>query len=350
MIKEESLTTNWYNKLTQENKNLDRNLLDKVTHALYLLEKLADTNLNFIFKGGTSLLLLLEEMKRLSIDVDIIITEKITSQKLSDTLKELVNYSLFTHFEEQIRDKTSIPKAHFKFFYESTLDGTEAYVLLDVLFANSPYNRLLEIPIESPFINTLPPNKTVAIPDIENILGDKLTAFAPNTTGIPYGKGKEMEIIKQLFDIESLFDQATNLNEINESFIKCAKQELNYRQMIDSIKPADVLDDILKTTCIIGGRGNNEKETFLLLEDGIRRIKTHIIKRNYIVEEAVVSAAKVAYLVSLMKTNATTIERFEPSQPLPELVGTSLFKKMTKIKKFSPEAYYYFAKAQKLNH
>ncbi|GMG69291.1 nucleotidyl transferase AbiEii/AbiGii toxin family protein [Tetragenococcus halophilus] len=337
MINEESLTTSWYNKLTQDDKNLDRTLLDKVTHALYLLEKLTDTNLNFIFKGGTSLLLLLKEMKRLSIDIDIIITEKMTKQELSDTLEELINRSSFTRFEEQVRNKTSIPKAHFKFFYDSPLGGTEAYVLLDVLFANSPYNNLLTLPIESPFINTSPPNKTVTIPDIENILGDKLTAFAPNITGIPYGKGKEMEIIKQLFDIESLFDQAVHLPEINKSFIESAKQELSYRQLIDSTKPIDVLDDILKTTCIIGGRGNHEKETFLLLEDGIRRIKTHIIKRNYIVEEAVVSAAKVAYLVSLMQTGATTIERFEPSKPLPELVGNPLFKKMAKIKKFSSE-------------
>lgn len=186
------------------------------------------------------------------------------------------------------------------------------------------------------------------MPDIENILGDKLTAFAPNTTGIPYGKGKEMEIIKQLFDIESLFDQSTNLAEIKASFIKCAVQELTYREL-DDMNPTDVLKDVLKTACIVGGRGSHEKETFLQLEDGIRKIKAHIINRNYIVEEAVLSASKAAYLVSLLKSDLTEIERFDTSQALPELIGTPLFKKMAKIKKFSPEAYYYFAKAQELN-
>jgi len=348
MINEKSLTVDWYDKLRQVNKKLDRNLLDKVTHAFYLLEKLTDTNLNFIFKGGTSLLLLLKEMKRLSIDIDIIITEKISKQKLFHTLKEVVNQSIFTDFEEQLRYQSTIPKAHFKFFYRSTLDDNESYILLDILFTDSPYNSLLQLPIENPLIDTLLPQKFVTVPDIENILGDKLTAFAPNTTGIPYGKDKEMEIIKQLYDIESLFDQSENLSKINKSFIKCAKKELSYRHLIDSIQPVDVLNDIFKTSCIIGGRGSIEKETFLNLQKGISRIKAHIIQRNYIVEEAIVSAAKTAYLVSLLKKNKTTIERFDPAQSLPELIGTPLFKKMTKIKKFSPEAYYYFVKAQNL--
>lgn len=348
MILEKSLTTEWYDSLNQDYTNLDRNLLDKVTHAFYLLEKLTDTPLTFIFKGGTCLLLLLKEMKRFSIDIDIIVTEKISTKKLFSILEKLVENSIFTHFEENIRYKTAIPKAHFKFFYTSPLDGTESYVLLDVLFEESPYNQLVELPIDSPFVNTIPPIKTVIVPDIENILGDKLTAFAPNTTGIPYGKGKEMEIIKQLFDIESLFDQSNNLAEIKTAFIKCADQELTYRELHD-MNPTDVLKDILKTACIIGGRGSIEKETFLQLEDGVRRIKAHIINRNYIVEEAVISASKAAYLVSLLKLNITEFERFDSSKPLPELSGTPLFKKMAKIKKFSPEAFYYFSKAQELN-
>lgn len=348
MILEKSFTTEWYNSLNKDYNNLDHNLLDKVTHAFYLLEKLTDTHLKFIFKGGTCLLLLLKEMKRFSIDIDIIATKETSIKELSITLQKLVGDSLFTRFEEQTRYQTAIPKAHFKFFYTSPLDGTESYILLDVLFEDSPYNRLLELPIDSPFIDTLLPNKTVIVPDVENILGDKLTAFAPNTTGIPYGKGKEMEIIKQLFDIESLFDQANDLAEIKTTFTKCAEQELTYREL-KYINPADALEDILKTACIIGGRGSSEKETFLQLEDGVRRIKSHIISRNYIVEEAVISAAKAAYLVSLLKSDRTEIKRFDSSKPLPKLVGIPLFKKMAKIKKFSPEAYYYFAKAQELN-
>jgi hypothetical protein len=33
----------------------------------------------------------------------------------------------------------------------------------------------------------------MVIPDIESILGEKLTAFAPNTTLVPYRRKKEQE-------------------------------------------------------------------------------------------------------------------------------------------------------------
>ncbi|MGM0292294.1 hypothetical protein [Enterococcus sp. AZ062] len=158
-----------------------------------------------------------------------------------------------------------------------------------------------------------------------------------------------MEIIKQLFDVESLFDQANDLDKIRAAFIKCAKQELIYREL-SNMSPDDVLDDILKTACVIGGRGSSYKETFLKLEDGIRRNKSHIICKNYILEEALVSASKAAYLACLIKSNHTTIEHYDSSKSLPELTGAFLFKKMGKIEKFSPEAYYYFAKAQEISN
>ena len=43
-----------------------------------------------------------------------------------------------------------------------------------------------------------------------DILGDKLTAFAPHTTGVPLGVGKSMEIAKQLFDAATLIDAMEN--------------------------------------------------------------------------------------------------------------------------------------------
>ena len=49
----------------------------------------------------------------------------------------------------------------------------------------------------------------------------------------------------------------------------------HYRQLTE-MNYENVLDDIFKTAIIIGGRGSFDKETFLKLENGIRRIKSHI--------------------------------------------------------------------------
>ncbi|MBU4293571.1 MAG: nucleotidyl transferase AbiEii/AbiGii toxin family protein [Actinobacteria bacterium] len=84
MIEETTFTKDWINQISNEykksKKRADPALIEKATKALHLLESLTLTDLQFIFKGGTALLLLLDEMHRFSIDIDIII-EKIKTKK-----------------------------------------------------------------------------------------------------------------------------------------------------------------------------------------------------------------------------------------------------------------------------
>lgn len=54
--------------------------------------------------------------------------------------------------------------------------------------------------IKNELLLTTGENLSVEIPTADCILGDKLTAFAPHTTGILLRSGKELEIVKQLFD------------------------------------------------------------------------------------------------------------------------------------------------------
>lgn len=72
----------------------------------------------------------------------------------------------------------------------------------------------------------------VTVPSAEDILGDKLTAFAPNTTGIPYyknGRSCSMEIAKQLYDVGRLFENVSGLQITAKAFRKIAVVELSYR-------------------------------------------------------------------------------------------------------------------------
>jgi len=66
----------------------------------------------------------------------------------------------------------------------------------------------------------------------DNILGDKLTAFAPETAGIPYernGQSMAMEIMKQLYDIGSLFNHCSDVKSIKEAFSDFAIHQLKTR-------------------------------------------------------------------------------------------------------------------------
>lgn len=68
-----------------------------------------------------------------------------------------------------------------------------------ILFEQPKYIQLLALPVDSVFVNQQGQPLNVNVPSLNDLLGDKLTAFAPNTTAIPYtksGVSRAMEIIK----------------------------------------------------------------------------------------------------------------------------------------------------------
>lgn len=352
MIHEATYTKEWIVKKSNDYKRgkrrADPTLIEKVTKAFHLLEELAKSNLDFIFKGGTSLLLLLNQMHRFSIDIDIIIEKQKREIDMDEILSGIVDKSgIFIRLEENVRTgKSGVPKSHYKVFYTSALNGDENYIILDVLYEKNHYLDVIEKSINCSFIEYSEPSVQVHVPSVDCILGDKLTAYAPNTTGIPYGKNKELEIIKQLFDVGNLFDEMRDVNTVSQTFKQMVQQELAYRNLDDKMSHVDVLDDIFETSRILSERGRIEKGIYAYLQLGVNRIKDYIFSKNYIVESAINSASKAAYLSLLIKNEIDDVERFDPKIDLREFVIENPdFKKFKTILKFDPEAYFYWYKS-----
>jgi hypothetical protein len=59
---------------------------------------------------------------------------------------------------------------------------------LDILFDKTHYQKLVSISVDSTFVQHEGRVINVSVPCFDDILVDKLTAYAPNTTGIPYQK------------------------------------------------------------------------------------------------------------------------------------------------------------------
>ena len=123
-------------------------------------------------------MLIFKKPHRLSIDIDIILP--LDSLNLDETLQQIAMSKGFSRIEEQSRKSDIVPKAHYKFFYTSAVENKESYILLDILFEQIPYNRIIELPITNIFLATEGEDRTVRVPDANNLLADKLTAFAPN--------------------------------------------------------------------------------------------------------------------------------------------------------------------------
>lgn len=343
MIDNISLSEEWINEVSMTHNRADKILVEKVIRALMLLESLSGSGLHFCFKGGTCAMLMLGSSRRMSIDIDIIVPPSDTP--LLPMLEYAVESGGFIGCEPVSRTTmTAVPKEHYKFFYKSALSGKENFILLDILREEMHYTETIALAIESDFLKTTGGKTYVKVPDFNNIIADKLTAFAPNTTGIPYIKNESemgMEIMKQMYDIGCLFDRADDIGVVREVFTRFCETELKYRAIEASV--SDALYDIIKTALSLCLRRDIDATTnFRIIGNGVKQVNSHIFSESFNIDTAVIYAAKTAYLAAAVKTGADHIERFDKSVDMKDWTITApMDTKLNKIKKSRPEAFFY---------
>ena len=353
MISKECFTQEWIEQKSNELKYNDKNIIEKVIRAFSLLDMLAESGCKFQFKGGSCLMLLLQNRRhRLSIDIDIICPP---DTEIEPYLKQYKDYGFIDYKPvERIVCDAKIPKSHSKFFYQVAFlgeDSRQECILLDILNEECHYENILQLPVNLQFLKIDGEPNYVNVPSLGDILGDKLTAFAPNTTGIPYfknGRDCNMEIIKQLYDIGRIFDEITSLETTLKSFPKIAKVELSYHQLPDSAKL--ITDDIIQTSLCISTHGAEGKGNFEMLQRGVSRIKPFMYGGNYLTENAIIDSARAAYIAALLASGISDIEKYN-GNPLSIAhleIKPSLPSRLTRLRRQSPEAYYYWAKASQL--
>lgn len=355
MIKDKCFTDEWLEqfKKQKEHKRIDKIILEKMIYALHLLEKLKANGLDFVFKGGTSLVLLLKEGNRFSIDIDIIC--KADRKNLEETLNRAIETSHFTEWklDEHRSYQPGVPKAHYKFLFDTNQRGSGT-ILLDVLIEHSIYPAQIEIPVNSKWIET-EADTMVTVPTIDAITGDKLTAFAPNTIGIPYFKGKDnqpfsMEICKQLFDLSKLFENIEDIEMVAKSFRAFAEREINYRKKSNPdsiITPEKVLHDIIDTSIIItkrGGGSEDEKRAFTELQRGIRALDTgFLMTGNFRIDDSVSAAARIAHLAAKILVGDLLPIAYYQGQDIKEMnIGNLDWNFLNKLKKQPDKSSYYY--------
>ena len=215
-------------------------LIERCLFAFGLLEALRKVELPFIFKGGTCLMLLLKEPKRLSTDIDIIVD--------------------------------------------------------------------------------------------------------PNTTGIAYNSNKDMEIIKQMFDVSCLIDEFDDQNTTLEIYKNCVSEESKFRGK--SFTYQECLIDTIKTCLCICSRGRYDSSHYQPLLYGIRCVKSHIFGAKYTGEIAAQDACKILYFASCLVTNSQFQIINEPVKD--EIHLQKPFNLLSPIRKIYPIAFSYVVESSKL--
>ncbi|HAJ31942.1 MAG TPA: hypothetical protein DCK79_00990 [Candidatus Atribacteria bacterium] len=344
MIKKKCFEKNW---IIQKHKELkaDPILVEKAIYAFELLGSLLINGVELIFKGGTGLILLLPEIKRLSIDIDIV--SKAKQNDLIKSIEKTTTAGVFKRWEEDSRILNhKIDKKHYKFYYDSILENRESYILLDIVFSDYSFVDTTEKLVKVPLFK-IEKEVKVSIPTVNSYIADKLTAFAPRTIGIPFRKNKSMEIIKQLFDLNNLFNEIDNLLEIDRVYRTIAQSEASYRNLDNSID--SFLKDSIYTSFLISQldfRKCIENDYTKELRDGIKQIKSHIIGGKYSLLNAKENASKIACLATLILNKQTNFDikelefKEKDLAKIREIELKNEYAILNKLKPISPESFY----------
>lgn len=349
MIKSETFSVDWVQEVNQtqgwNRKNDQFKNIEKAIMALKLLENLKTNNVDFVFKGGTSLLLLLEKLYRFSVDIDINIESASDYTNKFDSICS----EPFTHWDEQIRETSNSHTKHYRFYYKPFVDKSEeGYILLDVYEGKSLYTQTREVTLKSPILKTDENDIYVTAPIIDCILADKLTAFAPHTIGIKLSaesekRPKRVEIIKQMFDIANLFDRCESLQEIKNTYAKIAQEEIKLANLNCTIK--ETLRDSFNFALMIGFDGKKQNDEFEKLSKGYSEFSKFVVNLSFDKWDAIICASKIAYLISCI-LNDKPIKKYADHMDLTAItIKNKEYKDFAAYLYSSPESYYYFANA-----
>lgn len=302
-------TPDWIHGQRKALGQCDPAILEKCVRALTLLGYLQESGLPFLFKGGTSLLLHLPKARRLSRDIDIVCGRP--AAEVDAVLATLAKRDPFLRHEEDQRGVRGLPqRRHFKFFYRSVLPGgnAESEVLLDVVEEPHEVHEVVQRPIRTGFL--VPEREIlVRVPTVESLLGDKLTAFAPHTTGVPFyaeksGDEQLQQVAKQLFDVGVLFDAATDFSKIAATYDAVQAQESSYRASKPSREAT--LDDTWTACLALTATKPKILSAYpdaKLLHDGLDKMRGHLTWPEFTqgIEPRRLLAARVAVLVAHLR-------------------------------------------------
>lgn len=227
-------------------------------------------------------------------------------------------------------------------------------MLLDVLFEPAP--AAAPTLIQTTFIQTTRPVH-VPMPDVNGLLGDKLTAFAPRTIGILQHPARAGDMVKQLFDVAVLFDFATDLGAVAAAYEAVHALQCRYRKPYSL---DETLDDTI-TACLALSRGWNQLKEQPendpigeFLTSGVRNLQNHIVNAPFGRDQSQVAAGKAACVAAWVKRRpqGAPIEslRYNPGR-ISELRTATIQSPWTSLQRLrgpNPEAFFYWWRAQQL--
>ena len=219
------------------------------------------------------------------------------------------------------------------------------YILLDIVFDENHYSKLISKPIKNELLITREPYIEVSIPSPDCLMGDKLTAFAPHTTGIHFGEDKELEIIKQLYDVACLFEVVDSFEDVYKSYMATVKAEVAFRGLDATVD--GVLNDTIEAALCVVGKGKVGAE-YPLFFSGIKGLVNHVYDEKFTGETAAFYACRVLYASSCILKESPFMRMTDFDKYSREDLAKTRLSKLGYMKKVDIESFAYLVEAAKL--
>jgi hypothetical protein len=287
-------------------------LAELAAHCLELVAELVHAGLRYQFKGGNSLLVLLENPQRFSIDVDIATDE--SRERIEECVDRAVKeHGVFTRWEKR-RHKTKpwLPISSYHVYFKPCMsDDAEVSVMLDAQLRRSPYKTFWK-PVRCATLYQSTVECELPVP--AGIVGDKLLTLGPSTLGIPVGKNKEAQRLKHVFDVSTLLTQNPALSDARASFLACIHHECEIQGR--EIPVETILADTLAfcaTTARHAGKPDPATVTDPVLKEnavGLEPFADHLFSKDYTWTRLQRDAARVALCITAVSRDTVSDAQF----------------------------------------
>jgi hypothetical protein len=289
--------------------------LEKAIFCLEYVGQLQEEGLDFIFKGGSAVQILLgNKWTRLSIDVDICTD---ASKEELETILEKIHYKFDKKaFSYTQRDREISNRIPFYLYRIETLAIIEKSrtILLDAMGIR-PKFATQQTSLKTFFFET---TAKITTPTIGALLGDKLSTIGPTSIGRPLNDSRNgLEYAKHLFDIGILQETDFDIEQCKAAYVEVIRIQSKIRNK--EYTREECFDDMLFTCQIaslpqkIGEQAlrdlassgvSRATSEFRILQDGLRRFRPFLVqKTSYTWDDLRNNATRTALLIKILNSN-----------------------------------------------
>lgn len=291
----------------------------------------------------------LPEIRRLSVDVDIVCT--VPKAEFEQVLNEIVSNGPYTEWKEDVRGANRLPKRrHYKLYFPShRAPNKQNRVIVDVLEEPCPIRDLVERPVTTNFLE-LEEETTVRLPSVNALLGDKLTAFAPHTVGVKLNERYAQQVAKQMFDVGELFLAVDDFNAVKTAYVENQAAESSFHDEKPTLEAS--LTDTRNTAYEFCHHGlkrdpNRQPEDRANLLKGIGQMSGLLVGTRFNALEARIHASRAARLAdAIIQDLSPGIENllFDAKRDVPSLQEFRFTKEHEVLQRLraQPEAFYHW--------